>query len=479
MAKNTTLNAKNLEALGKERLAELLIELSTGNASIKRSLKLELAGKDDPDQMAREISKRLKSLAKSTTFIDWQKKKALATELEAHRRSIVDRLATQDPLLAKELIWQFLGIADSVFSRCDDSSGTISHIFRQSIIDLGKCLIGQKIDREALAIRIFSALSDNGYGQYDKLLDHLIEPLGQIGLQKLKALFTDVIQNKRLKSNKNRVIGRRFSSKIDDVDANEDHFSYETIGAIIALQKIADAEGDVDGYIALQSKRSRVIPAVAASISQRLLAANRETEAWEAINAVINFEEEHVPFEWEDIRCEILLKLGRKDEALEFRRACFARFLNDKHLRKLLKDLPDFEDIEAEESAMTLALSYPDIHRALYFLVEWPNLDKANKLIQMRSHELDGDRYELLPGCAELLAGKYPLAATLIFRSIVNYCLKWNKHTRFKHAARHLVECISLAPLIKDFGVHDTHEAYIAKLKSGYGNKSSFWYLVG
>ena len=128
---------------------------------------------------------------------------------------------------------------------------------------------------------------------------------------------------------------------------------------------------------------------------------------------------------------------------------------------------------------MTLALSYPDIHRALYFLVEWPNLDKANKLIQMRSHELDGDRYELLPGCAELLAGKYPLAATLIFRSIVNYCLKWNKHTRFKHAARHLVECTSLAPLIKDFGVHDTHEAYIAKLKAGYGNKSSFWYLVG
>jgi len=101
MAKYTTLNAKNLEALGKERLAELLIELSTGNASIKRSLKLELAGKDNPNQMAREISKRLKTLAKSTTFIDWQKKKALATELEAHRRSIVDRLATQDPLLAQ------------------------------------------------------------------------------------------------------------------------------------------------------------------------------------------------------------------------------------------------------------------------------------------------------------------------------------------------------------------------------------------
>jgi len=33
MASKTTLNAKNLEALGVERLAALLIEISTGNAN--------------------------------------------------------------------------------------------------------------------------------------------------------------------------------------------------------------------------------------------------------------------------------------------------------------------------------------------------------------------------------------------------------------------------------------------------------------
>ena len=36
MASKTTLNAKNLEALGAERLAQLLIEISTGNAVAKR-----------------------------------------------------------------------------------------------------------------------------------------------------------------------------------------------------------------------------------------------------------------------------------------------------------------------------------------------------------------------------------------------------------------------------------------------------------
>ena len=36
MASKTTLNAKNLEVLGAERLAQLLIEVSTGNAAAKR-----------------------------------------------------------------------------------------------------------------------------------------------------------------------------------------------------------------------------------------------------------------------------------------------------------------------------------------------------------------------------------------------------------------------------------------------------------
>lgn len=44
MASMTTLNAKNLEALGAERVAELLIEISTGSAMAKWRLRLELAG---------------------------------------------------------------------------------------------------------------------------------------------------------------------------------------------------------------------------------------------------------------------------------------------------------------------------------------------------------------------------------------------------------------------------------------------------
>ena len=49
-----TLNTANLAALGAERLAELLIEISTGSADMKRRLRLELSHNLGPAELARD-----------------------------------------------------------------------------------------------------------------------------------------------------------------------------------------------------------------------------------------------------------------------------------------------------------------------------------------------------------------------------------------------------------------------------------------
>jgi hypothetical protein len=62
------LNAANLEALGATRLARLLIEISEGNAPVKRRLRLELAGADSLTAVAKETgnaSLRLRDRARS------------------------------------------------------------------------------------------------------------------------------------------------------------------------------------------------------------------------------------------------------------------------------------------------------------------------------------------------------------------------------------------------------------------------------
>jgi hypothetical protein len=58
-------SAKNLEALGAARLAELLMEISASNAAAKRRLRLELAGAQSPREVAKEIRKRLTAIARS------------------------------------------------------------------------------------------------------------------------------------------------------------------------------------------------------------------------------------------------------------------------------------------------------------------------------------------------------------------------------------------------------------------------------
>ena len=138
MVSKPTLNAKNLEALGAERLAQLLIEISTGDAAAKRKLRLALAGAEGPREAAREITKRLTSIARARSFITWKNRKALVTDLETQRRAIVEQIAPADPDEALALMWRFMALVTPVFERCDASCGTVTGIFHQACADLGQ-----------------------------------------------------------------------------------------------------------------------------------------------------------------------------------------------------------------------------------------------------------------------------------------------------------------------------------------------------
>ena len=84
MAARTTLNAKNLEAVGAPRLAELLLEISAGDTGAKRRLRLALAGSKGPVEVAREIRKRLATIARATAYVDWRGACALSRPQDAY-----------------------------------------------------------------------------------------------------------------------------------------------------------------------------------------------------------------------------------------------------------------------------------------------------------------------------------------------------------------------------------------------------------
>lgn len=477
MAAKTTLNAKNLEALGVARLAELLIEISTGSAANKRKLRLELAGSQGSAEAAREVRKRLSSIQRARTFINWRKVKAVKADLETQRASIA-KIAEDDPEAALDLIWQFLSLADSIFERSDDGNGTLIESFHQACADAGMISQSAKAEALDLAEKTFRAVKDNGYGQYDHLIAQMAPALGNEGLDHLRTLLTGWLAetHEKPKDEDREVIGWGISGPVYE---DEIYGRHRDLTVRIALQEIADAQGDVDAYIAQQPQESRDAPMIAADIATRLTGAGRASEALATLDAVDSEARSAPPFEWQQARLEALEALNRADEAQSYRWACFEQSLNEDHLRAFLKRLPDFDDMEAEEKAFSYAQAFPDVHRALGFFMNWPAHGEASKLILARYGEIDGDFYGLLTPASEELAGKYPLAAMLLLRSMIDFSLDHGRSSRYKHAARHLNECGVLAKQIERFEAHNSHESYVMALRKNHGRKSGFWGAAG
>jgi hypothetical protein len=477
MASKKTLKTANLEALGAKRLAELLMEIAEEDAATKRRLRLELAAKEAPEIVAAEVRKRLAQIARARSFVDWRKVRGLAADLEAQRRMIVDQVAKIDASEALELMWRFIDLAEAVYERCDDSSGEVGDIFRAACRDLGPLAQAAEPDPTALADRTFAALNENGYGQYDDLIETLAPALGNTGLGHLKARFVELseVPVEKAAGDERRVIGWGMGGPLyeDEIKARGRESTIR-----LALREIADAQGDVDAFIGQYDEETRKVPRIAAEIAQRLLAADRVEEALQVLEAAEHRRSGWPDFSWEDTRIAVLDALGRGDEAQAARWSCFERALSAEHLRDYLKPLPDFDDVAAEERALDYAERYQDLLQALAFLVSWPALDRAARLVIRRAGELDGNHYEILSPSAYKLAGKHPLAATLLLRAMIDFTLTHARSSRYRHAARHLMECASLASSISDFGDFEAHEAYTGRLRSEHGRKSGFWSLI-
>ena len=189
MTSKKTLNPTNLEALGAERLAELLIEISKGRPAARRLLRLELAGAEGTAELAREVRHRMATIRRSRAVIDSRRRRDLVDDLELCRRTIVDRIPGEDASEALDLMWQYMGLANPIQNRLHYTDETIVGAFSAS--DPGDIASSASPDPHKLAERAFEALTQNAHGQYDGLIGALMPTLGHEGLERLKQLMTE------------------------------------------------------------------------------------------------------------------------------------------------------------------------------------------------------------------------------------------------------------------------------------------------
>jgi hypothetical protein len=348
MAGRASLNAKNLEALGTARLAELLLQHTEGNAAARRALRLALAEQRGPLEMAQEVRKRLAAVERSSSWLDQKRRDALLADLDRQRQAIVGPIATQDPDLAVELLWRFLDLASSLQDRCDCSDEGELPLFHQASADLGQVACRAKGSTAALAEQVAAALLENEGGEYHHLIEHLKEALKPEGLEQLRQMMeaqrpprrSDVKQadgeaasfdgeedEDEDEADGDGSIGTAYfdgrdwlvdeddfgadfepdfdsaGAEADDVEADDDEAEYEADDddpdldpnphdrgqtVRLVMLAIADALGDAEAYLAEYRDHEPSAlkrPLVAARVAQRLTAAGRAAEALALLDA--------------------------------------------------------------------------------------------------------------------------------------------------------------------------------------------------
>jgi Family of unknown function (DUF6880) len=461
MARTKSVTSEALAALGAETLAELLVAHAATDPVLRKKLAMLLAASEGPGKLAAEVDKRIKTIGRSRSFVDWDKRKALVHELDHLRVMIATRLAERDSARGIESLWDFIGIADAVMERVGDGIGEVEEVFDVAMADLGRLSAGRPpIDPKTLARRVLAYCERDGLGGTGALIRHMSEALGAGGRTELRR-ETEVAL---------KAAPRAAGPHDWRADAQRRHLAFR-------LALLADLEDDADAFITA-IRAGGMESTHALDVAERLITADRPAEALDWLDKPRRRGEDDDHGADTDLRIRALEGLGRKDEAQSIRWQHFERFLSATHLRAYLKGLPDFEDFEAEQKALDVAAAHKRAARALAFFIEWPALDSADRLVRERASAFDGRLYEVLRPAADALEEKFPEAASLLYRRLIESVLDRGSSKQYKYAARDLLSCTRLAPRLPVPGSVESHAEFISRLQKGHWRKYGFWGLL-
>lgn len=485
-SKSTTPTPERLAALGPDGLIRLILGETGQNPGFKKRVSAALAGLQGPDAVAALVDRRLAALEKARGFIDWRKTRTFAADLDAMLATIVSDLKPLDPGMALDRLLRFLGGAANTLERIEDGSGRIQALYQGAAAEAAAIVASLPPAHAArVAEGLLPMLDGDALGLIDGIFDAIVPGLPEDVLgtldERLVAALAAIPEPKPAGRAKARA------------DAWGVSPGFESRMARLRLsrlrQTIADARGDVDAFIAIEGQASPDRPDHAA-IAERLLAAGRADEAldWirrEPTRGPVVVTREDVPegmigrdgTDWrhQAIEIRVLDALGRGDEAQALRWSRFEQRLDPHALRDYLARLPDFEDEEALERAFAYASAQKDPHGALFFLVGWPRLDRAAKLVVERGTEWDGRLWQWLVPAAEALEQDHPLAASLLYRALLDDVLGRARYKAYGHGARQLLTLAQLAARLEPGSLTPDHATYEAALRKAHDRKSGFW----
>ena len=393
--------ADTLATLGVQRLAEILADVADTRVDLKRRLRMELAAQEGPAPLAAEIDKRLAAFETSRGRIGWRQRPAFIRDLDALRDLIVARLAPLDLAAAIERLWRFMGTSTQSARRYRERNSELESLYARAAGDETAEVAGSPPWLAADTLVETLALDVAGWKAW----------LPAFLAQAPRPLAVEAL----------RIVTERGGGGP---------------GWVTLIRHLADAAGDIGAFRATCGDDALKSAPVAVELAQRYLAAGQVEEAGQALRAAAPTAAGRgkpvVDFAWETLWIDYLERSGREEEAQAVRWESFERTLSAERARAFIARLADFDDVEAETRAFDIASAARDFRQGLAFLIDWPALPEAARMIERRSDEVQVD-----PGIAEFWAAKlrrrFPKAAGILLRAGASAALR---RRDFKTSAR-------------------------------------------
>lgn len=478
MTPKSDITVEQLSKLGIDRLAELVLNQAANDKIFKRTVKTALASLKGSKSVAAAISKRLSALERARGFVDWDKARAFALDLEATVNAIVNELGKSDPHTATELLIRFIAGHYAIYERIDDSNGEVQYIYQCAIEKLKTVVVNiPQNERGFIPSLVQSQITKDDHG-YKR---HLIEETAH--LLNDETLLT---WDKLLIDEANAILTVKTTAPTSAFDKDEWRRESQISDILNCRAEIANARGDFDGLIAIVSSKS---PNVRDNlmVAEALFKANRLTEAlfWSRRKRHIR-DKDVTPaiteFSWQEIELQrdILVKQGERQAARDLLWRYFEHDLTPKPLKSYIVLLPDFEDVEAIDKAFEFVLKADNKPKALQFFIDWADYPKAAQVVLNNPTVWNGRDYYTLPKAADTLEHTSPMAAIVLWRCLLDDILNNARTTAYGHAAKYYKKLEATADKFEQSlcPTFVSPQAYTANLKTVHGKKSSFWALI-
>ncbi len=439
-----------LAALPQHRLVAIIEDLARTVEGVGPRLDALMA-MATPSASIPLVRRRIAALHSERTHL-WGHKGAqlLAAEYDAVLDVIEQGVLPSAPIDALALIAAVIETDERAFERADDSDGDIGAVFRRAVEVFG---LAAKRCASAEVLPLLQRLqANNHYGARDGLVRQTAAGLSEAARAELITAWRSQLHS-----------GKRETSRRAQID----------------LQEMADAIGDPVLYEEAALHDPGLGSAVARiRVAERYLTAGRPEDALARLPAT-GHECGRYSYDWEETRINILRALGQTSDLREALWEKFTGSADESVMRAWLRTSAPSEHAAmiARARSEVLEQRHSPADQARYFL-SLQDPKTAAACILDRLAECRGDDYETLVPLAKSLASTHPVAASALYRKLLESLLKKALSKYYHHAAGYWNTLEDLAPRVNEWGPLVPHEQYVAAMRGQHARKTAFWARV-